>query len=108
MRTVYGPPMVAPCPVCGYSIRVEKGGKLRQHGRRGGCPGSDTPASKARRQQPARDGTSVPGCAHRTRVQPQEALTGQRQGCNSGCSSLRYRTIHWNTRTRFDLPRERI
>jgi hypothetical protein len=32
MRTVYGPPVVAPCPVCGDSIRVEKGAKLREHG----------------------------------------------------------------------------
>jgi hypothetical protein len=59
MRTVYGPPLVASCPVCGDRIRVEKSGKLRQHGRRGGCPGSGTPASKARRQQPARDGRSA-------------------------------------------------
>jgi hypothetical protein len=67
MRTVYGPPVVAPCPVCGYSIRVEKGGKLRQHGRRGGCPGSGTSASKARREQPARSVRAVPTAAESNR-----------------------------------------
>ncbi|MBO0808821.1 MAG: hypothetical protein J2P32_11035 [Actinobacteria bacterium] len=36
-----------------------QGGKLRPHGRDKSCPGSGTPASKARRQQPARDGSSA-------------------------------------------------
>ena len=72
MRTVYGPTVVAPCPVCGYSIRVEKGSKpawppwwlpRQRYALQQGTP----PAARRGRQE-------RPGCAHRSEVQPQEAL----------------------------------
>ena len=75
MRPVYWPPLVAPCPVCGYSIKVEKGGKLRQHGRRGGCPAAVRPPAKHAASSPPGT-TRAPRLCHRSRVQPQEALTG--------------------------------
>ena len=72
-----GPP-VAPCPVCGYSIRVAKGGKLRQR------PPWWLPRRRYARQQgtpPAarQDGRSVRAVPTAAESNRRKALTGQRQ-----------------------------